>query len=152
MLKFDLQDFFTSVRASRVHALFATLGYAETVARELTALCTTATPEPVLRRMHQEGGLTWIQLQRLRDPHLPQGAPTSAALANLCAFRLDLRLDGLAHALGARCTRYADDIVLSGPRHLRAAMPRIEAWVGRIAIEEGFALNHRKMPLLRPTF
>lgn len=144
VLKFDLQDFFTSVRASRVHALFAALGYAETVARELTALCTTATPEPVLRRMHQEGGLTWPQLQRLRDPHLPQGAPTSAALANLCAFRLDLRLDGLAHALGARYTRYADDLVLSGPRHLCDAMPRIEAWVGRIAIEEGFALNHRK--------
>ena len=144
VLKFDLQDFFTSVHASRVHALFATLGYAEAVARELTALCTTATPEPVLRRMHEEGGLTWPQLQRLRDPHLPQGAPTSAALANLCAFRLDLRLDGLAQTLGARYTRYADDLVLSGARHLREAMPRIEAWVGRIALEEGFALNHRK--------
>ena len=144
VLKFDLQDFFASVRASRVHALFATLGYAETVARELTALCTTATPEPVLRRMFEEGGLTWTQLQRLRDPHLPQGAPSSAALANLCAFRFDLRLDGLAHALGARYTRYADDIVLSGGKHLNQIMPRIEAWVGRIALEEGFTLNHRK--------
>ena len=94
--------------------------------------------------MFEEGGLTWAQLQRLRDPHLPQGAPTSAALANLCAFRLDLRLDGLAHALGARYTRYADDIVLSGGRHLSQAMPRIKAWVGRIALEEGFTLNHRK--------
>lgn len=144
VLKFDLKDFFASVRASRVHALFETLGYPDTVARELTALCTTATPEPVLRRMHEEGGLTWTQVLRLRDPHLPQGSPTSAALANLCAFRLDLRLDGLAHVLGARYTRYADDIVLSGGRPLSEAMPRIEAWVGRIALEEGFALNHRK--------
>jgi RNA-directed DNA polymerase len=144
VLKFDLQDFFTSVRASRVHALFETLGYAETVARELTALCTTSTPEPVLRRMFEEGGLTWNQLQRLRDPHLPQGAPTSAALANLCAFRLDLRLDGLAHALGARYTRYADDIVLSGGIHLSEVRSRIEAWVGRISLDEGFTLNHRK--------
>jgi RNA-directed DNA polymerase len=144
VLKFDLQDFFTAVRASRVHALFTTLGCADEVARELTALCTTATPEPVLRRLHEEGGLTWTQLQRLRGAHLPQGAPTSPALANLCAFRLDLRLDGLAHTLGARYTRYADDIVLSGPQHLRDALPRIEAWVGRIALEEGFALNHRK--------
>lgn len=149
VLKFDLQDFFTSVRASRVHALFATLGYADTVARELTALCTTATPEPVLQRMHEDGGLTWPQMQRLRDPHLPQGAPTSAALANLCAFRLDLRLGGLAHVLGARYTRYADDIVLSGGRHLGPARPRIEAWVGRIAIEEGFHLNHRKTRCLK---
>ncbi len=144
VLKFDLQDFFTSVRASQVHALFTTLGYPDTVARELTALCTTATPEPVLRRMHEAGKLAWPQLQRLRGPHLPQGAPTSAALANLCAFRLDLRLDGLAQALGARYTRYADDIVLSGAPHLSAAKTRIEAWVARIATEEGFALNHRK--------
>lgn len=120
------------------------LGDAETVARELTALCTTATPEPVLRRMHEEGGLSWRQMQRLRDPHLPQGAPTSPALANLCAFRLDMRIDGLAHALGARCTRYADDIVLSGGSHLCDVMPRIEAWVERIALEEGFSINHRK--------
>lgn len=144
VLKFDLQDFFTSVRASRVHALFTTLGYADTVARELTALCTTATPEAVLQRMREEGGLSWTQAQGLRNAHLPQGAPTSAALANLCAFRLDLRLDGLAHVLGARYTRYADDIVLSGGPHLASARTRIETWVGAIALEEGFRLNHRK--------
>ena len=144
VLKFDLQDFFASVRASRVHALFATLGYPEEVVRELTCLCTTAAPEPVLRRMHEAGQLTWTQLQRLRDPHLPQGAPTSPALANLCAFRLDLRLDGLAYVLGARYTRYADDLVFSGGGHLRRVALRIERWVGKIAIEEGFVLNHRK--------
>ena len=144
VLRFDLQDFFASVRSSRVHALFATLGYSAEVARELTALSTVATPEPVLQRLHQEGGLSFAQVQRLREPHLPQGAPTSAALANLCAFRLDLRLQGLADALGARYTRYADDLVLSGPRSLRSAALRIEAWIGHIAREEGFALNHRK--------
>ena len=144
ILKFDLQDFFTSVRASRVHALFHTLGYPDSVARELTALCTTATPEPVLRRLHQEGQLPWHRLQQLREPHLPQGAPSSPALANLCAFRLDLRLDGLAHALDARYTRYADDIVISGGTGLRASYQRIAQWVARIASEEGFALNFRK--------
>lgn len=144
VLKFDLQDFFSSVLASRVHALFATLGYPDQVARELTALCTVATPEPVLRRLHQHAGLSWPQVQRLRQAHLPQGAPTSAALANLCAFRLDLRLAGLARTLGARYTRYADDIVLSGDRHLGQARPRIEAWLARICMEEGFDLNLRK--------
>jgi RNA-directed DNA polymerase len=144
ILKFDLRDFFASVRASRVHGLFATLGYPASVARELTALCTTATPEPILQRMREEGGIGWEQAQRWRDAHLPQGAPTSAALANLCAFRFDLRLDGLAHVLGARYTRYADDITLSGPRGLHNSAARIERWIGRIALEEGFALNHRK--------
>lgn len=144
LLRFDLQDFFATVRAARVQALFQTLGYAEAVARELTALCTTATPEPVLQRLSEAGGLSWAQRQRLRDAHLPQGAPSSAALANLCAFRLDLRLQGLADSLGARYSRYADDLVLSGPEPLRRAARRIETWVGRIALEEGFALNHRK--------
>lgn len=144
VLKFDLQDFFSSVRASRVHALFATLGYSETVARELTALCTVATPEPVLARLRDDGSLTWQQAQRLRSPHLPQGAPTSAALANLCAFRLDLRLEGLAHAFGATYTRYADDLVFSGDTRLQHVWQRLERLVGRAALGEGFALNHRK--------
>jgi hypothetical protein len=144
LLKFDLQDFFATVRASRVHAAFAALGYSTAVARTLTALCTTATPEPVLERLRAEGGLSWTQAMRLRDAHLPQGAPTSAALANLCAFRMDVRIAGLARSLGARCTRYADDIVLSGDMHLLRHADRIEARIGGFALDEGFALNHRK--------
>jgi RNA-directed DNA polymerase len=144
LLKFDLQDFFASVRASRVHAAFATLGYPEPVARVLARLCTTATPEPVLERLRTEGGLTWMQAMRLRDAHLPQGAPTSAALANLCAFRLDVRIAALARSLGARYTRYADDIVLSGGAGLLRAADRVEARIGAFALDEGFALNHHK--------
>ena len=144
LLKFDLQDFFATVRASRVNASFVELGYSTTVARELMALCTTATPEPVLERLRTEGSLDWAQAMRLRDAHLPQGAPTSAALANLCAFRLDVRIAGLARSLGARYTRYADDIVLSGGAHLARQADRIEARIGGFALDEGFALNQRK--------
>jgi len=144
VLRFDLQDFFSTVRASRIHALFATLGYPDEVASALTALCTTATPEPVLRRMYEDGSLPWHQLQYLRNPHLPQGAPTSAALANLCCFRVDLRLEGLAHSLGASYTRYADDLVFSGESALLHARARIESIVAGIVAEEGFRMNFRK--------
>ncbi len=144
LLKFDLQDFFATVRASRVHATFATLGFSPAVARELAALCTAATPESVLERLREDGGLTWQQARRLRDAHLPQGAPTSAALANLCAFRFDTRVAGLARALGARYTRYADDIVISGDTRLRRWADRVEARIAGFALDEGFALNHRK--------
>lgn len=144
LLKFDLQDFFATVRASRVQATFATLGYSQPVARALARLCTTATPEPVLERLRTEGGLAWTQAMRLRDAHLPQGAPTAAALANLCAFRLDVRIAALARALGARYTRYADDIVLSGDAGLLRAADHVEARLGAFALDEGFALNHRK--------
>lgn len=148
VLRFDLEDFFASVTAGRVHALWRTLGYPAPVARVLTALCTVATPEPVLERLRGLGACTWRQAQRLRDPHLPQGAPTSPALANLCAFGLDLRLSGLADALGARYSRYADDLVFSGDQTLAAQASRVERLVARAALEAGFALQHRKTRLL----
>lgn len=139
LLRFDLSDFFATVRATRVHALFRALGYSVAVTRALTALCTTAVPEAWLRA---EPRLSWLQRQRLRDAHLPQGAPTSPALANLCAFGLDSRLTGLAEAFGARYSRYADDLVLSGPASLPALS--IKAWVTAIAADEGFVVNPRK--------
>lgn len=46
LMRFDLRDFFGSVRAARVHALFATLGYSAAVSRALTALVTHRVPEP----------------------------------------------------------------------------------------------------------
>lgn len=144
LLHFDLRDFFGRVRASRIHALFATLGYSPELCRTLTALTTSRVPEPVLQRLRDDRLIDFQHAQRLRDAHLPQGAPTSPGLANLCAFGLDLRLEGLAHVLGARYSRYADDLVLSGPRALRARARGIEVRVGAIALDETFALQHRK--------
>ncbi len=61
-----------------------------------------------------------------------------------CALRLDTRIAGLARALGARYTRYADDIVLSGDAALRRWADCVETRIGAWALDEGFALNHRK--------
>jgi RNA-directed DNA polymerase len=147
VLQFDLQDFFGSIGVARVESIFRTLGFPPGVAAELAALCTVSTPDPVLQRLRDDGWIDWRQAKRLAAPHLPQGAPTSPALANLSGFNLDLRLDGLAHALGARYSRYADDLVLSGPRELAGNADRIGAWVAHIAHEEGYRLNHRKTRL-----
>ncbi len=145
VLKLDLRDFFGSVRASRVHAIFATLGYAPGVSRALTALLTCRTPEALIQRLLDDRLIDAEHALRLRDPHLPQGAPSSPALANLCAFGLDVRLAALARAMGARYSRYADDLALSCDSamllHRRDA---VEAKVAAIVREESFALNHRK--------
>jgi RNA-directed DNA polymerase len=44
VIGFDLEDFFPSVPAGRVYAIFRTAGYPETVAHTLTALCTNVVP------------------------------------------------------------------------------------------------------------
>jgi RNA-directed DNA polymerase len=144
LMRFDLRDFFGSVRASRVHALFSTLGYSPAVSRSLTALTTSRVPEPYLMRWRDEGLIDHTHAARLRVAHLPQGAPTSPALANLCAFNLDLRLAALAQSCGAHYSRYADDLVISGGKALAARRLQLEALVGAAARAEGFALQHRK--------
>lgn len=140
VLRMDLRQFFPSIPAPRVHALFAMLGYPEAVCRILTGICTNAVPMAVAR----QGASSWMEAKRLGVPHLPQGAPTSPALANLCALHLDLRLDELARSMDGRYTRYADDLALSGGETLRRRADSISRLVGAIAIEEGFEVNYRK--------
>ena len=140
VLRIDLREFFPGIRASRIHALFSTLGYPEAVARVLTGLCTNAVPMGVAR----EGASSWLAAKRMAIPHLPQGAPTSPALANLCALHLDLRLDELARSLDGRYTRYADDLAISGGPALRRRIGPVSQLVAAIVAEEGFQVNHRK--------
>ena len=130
VLRMDLRDFFPSIGRARVQAVFRTLGYPEAVADLLGGLCTNAAPM---------GGPLY------RQPHLPQGAPSSPALANLCFFRADCRLAGLASAAGLHYTRYADDLAFSGDSVSEALVAR----VGAIAFEEGFAVQFRKTRLMR---
>ncbi len=145
LIRFDLEDFFPSISAARILKIFLTAGYPETVARALTRLTTHAAPHPVL----EEISLAWPERKRLATPHLPQGAPTSPALANLSAFRLDCRLAGLANAAGAHYTRYADDLLFSGDGDFARQAKRFEILVGAIIIEEGFRPNHHKTRVLR---
>jgi hypothetical protein len=87
--------------------------------------------------------------QLARTPHLPQGAPTSPAIANLVAFGLDVRLAAAAAAVDARYTRYADDLVFSGDAAFARRSLRFAALVGAIVEDEGFAVNHRKTRVMR---
>ncbi len=149
VIRMDLKDFFPSIRASRIEALFAKLGYSDTVAAILARLCVNRVPAGALRDARTGGSLPWVERQALRAPHLPQGSPCSPALANLCAYRLDIRLESLAQALGATYSRYADDLVFSGGRELERAMARLHVQVAAIALEEGFRVNTRKTRMMR---
>jgi hypothetical protein len=84
----------------------------------------------------------------LRAPHLPQGAPTSPALANLCAFRLDRRLDGLARRFTLTYARYADDLAFSGDP-IRGQVEKLVVAVERLARDEGFRVRPDKTTIRR---
>jgi RNA-directed DNA polymerase len=151
VVRVDLQDFFASVGRARVVALLRRLGYPRAVARTVAALCTAATPEHVLRAHPRQGvdlAARFVVNAALRDPHLPQGAPTSPALSNLAAWPLDRRLAALAASYGAVMSRYADDIAFAGDSGFARALRFFLPQVGAIALEEGFAVNHRKTRVL----
>ncbi len=129
VVRMDLADFFPSVTFARVVGLFEMCGYRKVVARHLAGLCTHKPPSRVAKIAR----------------HLPQGAPTSPAVANAVAYRLDCRLAGLAEKAGLKYTRYADDLAFSGD------------WVGEgfrdlvnvIILEEGFLINPRKTRVMK---
>lgn len=89
----DLRDFYTSVTQSDVKDVFLReIGCGRKVARLLAELTTF-------------------------NGHLPQGAPTSMALANLVMAPADLEIALRLSSLGSgvRYTRWVDDLIISGP-------------------------------------
>lgn len=150
VLRMDLEDFFATITGPRVRALFQRLGYPTLIARKLAGLCCIETPPDVLRA-HPGADSTerFHTSQRLRVPHLPQGAPTSPALSNLIAFKLDRRLAGLARSRGLAYTRYADDLAFSGGPAFEKGVDRFIAYAAAIVIEEGFRVRFRKTRVMR---
>jgi hypothetical protein len=149
VLRLDLKDFFASVFAGRVYGILRAAGYSPSVCHVLTGLSTNTVPESaweVIARTTPPSAFQarfWLGRQ-LATPHLPQGAPTSPALANLAAFGLDRRLSGLALASGLRYSRYADDLTFSGPARMHRRHKQLEAIAATIIRAEGFAVNEAK--------
>ncbi|MGR8933227.1 MAG: reverse transcriptase family protein [Gammaproteobacteria bacterium] len=145
VIRMDLENFFVSVPLRRIHALFTAIGYREAIARRLAGLCCNQTPPDVLGENPQ---LTWLQRKQLMTPHLPQGAPSSPVLANLCAYKLDVRLSALAKKIGGEYTRYADDLAFSGNAYFAGVARYLPVLVAHIAATEGFSVNHRKTRIM----
>lgn len=142
----DLRRFFAQVTAPRIYGVLRGEGLPEGVAYALTGLCTHAVPIATVRRMpaggdpEERAGLR----RALALAHLPQGAPTSPALANLALRRLDARLAGYAEAAGARYTRYADDLAFSGDERFARRAEAFARGAVRIVSDAGYEVNPRK--------
>jgi RNA-directed DNA polymerase len=160
VISLDLESFFSSLNAARVYGVFRAAGYPQPVAHLLTGLCTTRTPVRVLGAMPTappgaDLDARFRQRRLLAAAHLPQGAPSSPALANLCVLRLDRRLAGYARTCGLVYTRYADDLVFSVAEAAEAAEAaalrpeRLAAGVAAIATDEGLRVQPDKTRVQR---
>ena len=136
IVKCDLRDFFPTISERRVVGLLDYYGYDASVAHLIARLTT-------YRRVDADGNMTIPGV-------LPQGAPTSPAIANLICRQLDARLTGLAKKCGGRYTRYADDLTFSFDRDPPAGIGRLFWWIDQICAQEGFAERPDKRRVLRP--
>lgn len=116
VFKLDIKDFFPTVGPRAVNSIFRVLGFGPEASQVLVEATTL-------------------------DGQLPQGAPTSVALANLAMYRVDRRLLRLARLHGFDYTRFVDDLTLSGTSRLLG----FRRLICRIVEEDGFTVNPKKL-------
>lgn len=148
LVKLDLHDFFGSISERRVYEVFRTNGYPRLLAFELARICTRASGPAV--PMARYAGIAKYS-KAPRGGVLPQGAPTSGALANAVATAMDLRLNKLATSKGFTFTRYSDDLTFSiGPGGSREQAAALINSVRRVVVDCGFALHEKKSRVVSP--
>lgn len=159
LIKLDVRRFFESISERQVYRVFARLGYRPLVSFELCRLLTRVPhkrPHPD-RRHRWSNGAGVLKRQSLSEyhsieiGHLPQGAPTSPLLSNLCVRQLDDKLNLLAHQMQLVYTRYADDIVFStrAPFSRESAMD-VVATVKQELSALGLSANSTKTSIVPP--
>ena len=127
LIKLDIKDFFPSVTRDMLQPLLWHFAYREPTALErILDLCMT-------------------------DKGLPQGAPTSPILSNLVLRKFDIAAYQFAHLMGAKYTRYADDLTFSLIEDDPIKARKIVSGVRSLLDEQGFELNEKpnKLKILR---
>lgn len=151
LVKFDLHDFFSMVSEKRAYRVFFDLGYSELVSFELARLCTRlqGTRWREVREHEQYAAIPQYAVPAMG--YLPQGAPTSGAIANSVATPLDRSLNELARSMQLVYTRYSDDLVFSSSHSFtRRDVPSLVARVSTITARHGFPLHRRKTRVVPP--
>lgn len=149
LVKLDLHNFFGTIYEKNIYQIFRGLGFRKLISFELARLCTrmeeNSTPVNFDRytviRSYNSG----------RQGILPQGAPTSGALANAVASNLDNRLQDIALSRGLVYTRYSDDLVFSaGPTFNRQKASDLIKNVSRDIQQCGFQVHRKKTRVVPP--
>lgn len=154
LIKLDLHDFFGTVSEKGVYSVFRDLGYGALISFEMARLCTRR-PIPwdqMLPAVGKHREYTSISsYQHFGVGHLPQGAPTSGALANAATASLDRKLANLSRNKSLVYTRYSDDLTLSaGPEFSRQKAIEVVREVEKIVAFEGFQIHVKKTRIVPP--
>lgn len=161
MVKLDIKDFFESISERQVYYVFRQLGYPALLSFELARLCTRCVPPrrrgPPRARESLARWVNWDEEQQ-KGPypfesqvgHLPQGAPTSAMLANLVARVLDARIEDITIRYGATYTRYADDMVITLTEGSNEQCALLFRELAQVVTRGGFRINRRKSRVVGP--
>lgn len=153
LVKMDLSEFFPSIDERSVYYLMlkefeASKLFAFQLARLITCVPTAAELSRSGRIAPYESQYRRMYVAGYRPQflgRLPQGAPTSGAVANLITRGLDSGLTQIARAEGLTYTRYADDMFLSsGTDRGRDYAKKLIASVSQVAADAGFQINPAK--------
>lgn len=157
LLRIDLREFFPSIDERDVyHVLRRNLHADRLTGFQLARLLTrSGGVRPVNREVrgrseYSEPHLAYGRLYGKEFPpatlgYLPQGAPSSGAIANLAAGHLDVGLTGLARDHRLLYTRYADDLHFSSHTEVSRAETRKIVSAGyRLIRQAGFQPNLKK--------
>lgn len=151
LVKMDLHNFFDGIDEARVYRVFVQLGYRPLVSLELSRICTRL-PFPLLPSGRQRTRYHAIPFYATRGKgRLPQGAPTSGALANSVAYELDQKLSQLAAARSLSYTRYSDDMTFSSAADFnRGHAASVIAHVSNVIRDEHFIVHKKKTRVIPP--
>lgn len=151
LVKLDLHNFFGTVTENRVYKVFLTMGYSPLVSLELARLSTRSElHDPESDSVaHKYNGIPDYGVRS--SGVLPQGAPTSGALANAVAKRLDEQLADLAYTAGMAYTRYSDDLTFSTSGDFdRKQAARIIQGVTGVVSRQRFTVHRKKTQVVPP--
>lgn len=143
VVKMDIENFFPNISFFRVQNLFELLGHSSAISTILALLTT----DSQRARFELDGD---VYFAALGLPALPQGAPTSPALANLVSRHLDLRILKFCEQSADLWvyTRYADDLIFSSNQE-KSDIGRLLRMIEKIIKDEGFRVNHEKTKVMR---
>lgn len=111
----DLQEFYPNINMTSVYKMFMGLNFSSHISHWLTTLTTI-------------------------DNELPQGSPTSQAIANLVFVPTDLKLLALCKKNLIVYTRYVDDLTFSSQKDFKSLTPEILS----IVTNDSFKISRRK--------